>query len=100
MMDYDIDNLRLCINCADRETTSPDGICSNCKEQSMIDDSVPTPFDWSVWDDDDDEIKEPSCAYCGAKAGIIHMHDTEWACSTCWRDEYGEDDELYYGSDE
>lgn len=45
------DNLRLCKNCADYETTSPDGICSHCKEQSMIDDIVPTPFDWSVWDE-------------------------------------------------
>ncbi len=48
----DSDNLRLCSNCADYETTSPDGICWHCKEQDMIDNAEVTPIDWSAWDEE------------------------------------------------
>jgi len=33
----DSDNLRVCTRCRQYETTSPDSVCSHCKEQDAID---------------------------------------------------------------
>lgn len=45
------DNLVLCENCGQYETTSPRRVCWRCLEQDMIDNAEPPgPIDWSAWD--------------------------------------------------
>jgi hypothetical protein len=59
------DSYTLCPNCRDRYMPPGSTKCHACLEQEMIDDSVPTPFDWSVWDDDYQDGDEDICEICG-----------------------------------
>lgn len=101
-MDYD--NLRYCKNCADRLTTNPSGICSNCREQEMIDDAVPdAPINYFAddefwgndededgWTDDEEEelLSYGFCPECGAELDICGHGDP--ALDRHWGDEYDE----------
>lgn len=45
----------LCPICADRYTMERGRPCHACREQEMIDTYVLTPFDWGVWDEDEEQ---------------------------------------------
>lgn len=85
----DSDNLRLCTNCGDYDTTNDNGICWHCREQEMIDDAVPDapPYDW-------DEGYEPLCAYC-RRSGVdlLHLSEDVWICPSCNYEYYADDED-------